>query len=81
MIGCDIQIVEFSWQVGMPVCRPLGVGLWEVRSSFSGNRIAREILCMTEGEVNLLHSFIKKTQKTPQDDIALAASRKKEIDA
>lgn len=80
-IGYDIQTVEFGWPIGMPVCRPLGAGLWEVRSSLSGNRIARVIFCMKEGEMILLHAFIKKTQKTPQDDIALAASRKKEIDA
>lgn len=39
------------------------------------------IFCMRDGEMILLHSFVKKTQKTPQEDIALAANRKKEIDA
>jgi phage-related protein len=80
-VGYDIQTVEFGWPIGMPVCRPLGAGLWEVRSSLSGNRIARVIFCMRDGEMILLHGFIKKTQKTPQEDKALAASRKKEIDA
>ena len=80
-IGYDIQTVEFGWSVGMPVCRPLGAGLWEVRCSLSGNRIARVIFCMKDGEMILLHGFIKKTQKTSQDDIALAANRKKEIGA
>jgi phage-related protein len=80
-IGYDIQTVEFGWPVGMPVCRPLGAGLWEVRSSLSGNRIARVIFCMRDGEMILLHGFIKKTRKTPQEDIALAANRKREIDA
>lgn len=63
------------------MCRPLGAGLWEVRCSLSGNRIARVIFCMKDGEMILLHGFIKKTKKTSQDDIALAANRKKEIGA
>ena len=79
-IGYDIETVEFGWPIGMPVCRPLGAGLWEVRSSLSRNRIARVIFCMWEGEMILLHGFIKKTQKTPQQDIALAEKRRKEIE-
>lgn len=27
-IGQDIATVEYGWPVGMPVCRPLGQGLW-----------------------------------------------------
>ena len=34
-IGVDIKTVEFGWPIGMPVCRPLGDGLYEVRSSLS----------------------------------------------
>lgn len=30
-IGVDIKTVEFGWPIGMPVCRPLGDGLYEVR--------------------------------------------------
>ena len=33
MLGVDIATVEYGWPVGMPTCRPLGRGLWEVRSS------------------------------------------------
>jgi hypothetical protein len=33
-IGEDIKDVEFSWPIGMPLVRPLGRELWEVRSSF-----------------------------------------------
>jgi hypothetical protein len=40
-IGKDIQKVEFGWPIGMPYCRPLGHGLWEVRSDLTGGRIAR----------------------------------------
>jgi hypothetical protein len=33
IIGEDIKDVEFGWPIGMPLCRPLSRGLWEVRSS------------------------------------------------
>ena len=78
-IGYDIQTVEFGWPVGMPTCRPLGHGLWEVRSNLSDGRIGRVIFCMVKGEMVLLHGFIKKTQKTQPQDIDIATKRRKEI--
>lgn len=78
-VGKDIQKVEFGWPLGRPYCAPLGHGLWEVRSDLGNNRIARVIFCMVEGEMILLHSFMKKTQKTPQQDIELALKRKREV--
>ena len=80
IIERDIQKVEFGWPLGMPYCRPLGHGLWEVRSDLTGGRIARVIFCIVRGEMILLHGFEKKTQKTPQQDIALALRRMKEIE-
>jgi len=40
-IGEDIKTVEFSWPIGMPVCKPLGEGIYEERTSLARNRIAR----------------------------------------
>tara|TARA_R110002110_G_scaffold179197_5_gene384592 strand:- start:1957 stop:2169 length:213 start_codon:yes stop_codon:yes gene_type:complete len=34
-VGFDIATAEFGWPVGMPLCRSLGNGLWEVRSDLS----------------------------------------------
>jgi phage-related protein len=65
----------------MPLCRPLGGGLWELRSSLSGNRIARVLFCAAQGRMVLLSGFIKKTQKTPQDELDLARARQKEIES
>ena len=62
-----------------PHCAPLDAGLWEVRSTLDGNRIARVIFCMGHGEMILLHGFSKKTQKTPKADIDLALKRMKEV--
>lgn len=76
-IGEDLQVVEYGWPVGMPICRSLGKGLWEVRSTISGRRIARVIFGIVHGRMIVLHGFIKKTQKTPKQDIQLALQRMK----
>jgi phage-related protein len=80
IIGKDIQKVEFGWPIGMPYCRPLGHGLWEVRSDLASGRIARVIFCIVHQEMVLLHGFEKKSQKTPAHDLELAIKRKKEIE-
>jgi phage-related protein len=77
-IGQDLMRVQFRWPVGMPLCRPMGGGLWELRSDLSGNRIARVLMSIQDGKI--LHGFIKKTRKTPDDDLALAHKRKREFD-
>jgi len=64
----------------MPLARPLGKGLWEVRTSLASKRIARVIFCFHEGELVALTGFIKKTPKTPQDELDRAWSRRKEME-
>ena len=78
-LGRDLRLVEMGWPIGMPLCRPLGDGLWEVRGRLSQNRIARVIFCASRGRMVLLHAFIKKKQKTPQSDLELARARQKEV--
>ena len=80
VIGKDIQKVEFGWPIGMPYCRSLGQRLWEVRSDLTDGTIARVIFCIAEGEMVLLHGFVKKTQKTPPREIELSLKRKRELD-
>ncbi len=76
-IGEDIKTVEFGWPVGMLVCRPLGQGIYEVRTHLTQNRISRVLFYIDpKGRMVLLHGFIKKTQKTPDEDLALARSNK-----
>lgn len=79
VIGYDVATVEFGWPIGMPVCRPMGDGLFEVRSSLPGGRIARVLFCTGAGRLVLLHGFVKKSQKTPKADLDRARERKKEI--
>lgn len=80
VMGEDIATAEFGWPVGMPTCRSLGDGLWEVRSSLPSRREGRVIFAVIEKQMVLLHAFIKKTQKTPKADLDLALKRMKEID-
>ena len=80
-IGLDLMRVQFRWPVGMPLCRGLGDGLWEVRSSLRSNRIARVLFCVTQENIVVLHGFIKKTQKTPDEELLLARKRKKEFES
>lgn len=76
-IGEDIKTVEFGWPVGMPVCRPMGDGLYEVRSKLAQNRIARVVFYIDKkGRMILLHGFIKKTQGTPDEDLDRAKKNK-----
>jgi phage-related protein len=79
-VGRSLRLVEMGWPIGMPLCRPLGEGLWEVRCTLGGNRIARVLFCAAEGSMVLLHGFIKKTRKTPDDALNLAKARKKEVE-
>jgi phage-related protein len=79
VVGEDIATVEFGWPIGMPICRPIGDGLWEVRSSLPSRREARVIFGIADEKMLLLHGFIKKTQKTPKADRDLALKRLKEI--
>jgi phage-related protein len=67
-VGLDLMRVQYRWPVGMPLCRALGDGLWEVRTSLPSNRIARVLFSAQQGRILVLHGFIKKTQKTPPDD-------------
>ncbi|MEP7173402.1 MAG: type II toxin-antitoxin system RelE/ParE family toxin [Aestuariivirga sp.] len=78
-VGLDLLRVQENWPIGMPVCKSLGGGLWEVRSSLTGGRIARLIFCIRESEIFVLHGFMKTTQKTPTHDLALAHKRMKEV--
>jgi phage-related protein len=70
--------VQYCWPIGKPFVGSLGNGLWEVRSRVE-DRIARVIFFVRRSTMVLLHGFIKKTQKTPDDELALARKRQKEL--
>ncbi len=78
IIGTDIKTVEYGWPIRMPVCRPLGDGLFETRSSLR-NRIARVLFCIHENQMILLHGFFKKADQIPKRDLDLARTRRADL--
>jgi phage-related protein len=77
-IGEDIMTVEFGWPLGMPVCRPLGEGVYEVRTDLAQSRIARVLFYIDrKGRMVLLYGFIKKTPRTPNRELAIARRNKR----
>jgi phage-related protein len=80
-VGEDLMTVQIGYPMGLPLCRPLGDGLMEVRTSVPSKREIRIIFAF-DGDAQCLvalHAFIKKTQRTPKSDLDLAKSRKAEF--
>jgi phage-related protein len=78
-IGLDLQRVQYRWPVGMPLVRPMGKGLFEVRTALPDGTTARVLFCFYSGEIYALHGFIKKTQSTPVSDLEIARKRQKDV--
>jgi len=73
------MIEEKGPELGLPYTAPMGRGLFEVRAK-GKEGIGRSLFCMLKGkEVVILHSFVKKTRKTPKKDLELAKKRMKEV--
>jgi phage-related protein len=79
-IGTDLLRAQWRWPVGMPLCRAMRGGLWEIRTDLSSRRTARVLICHYREHLIALHGFIKKTRKTPNEDLELARKRKKELE-
>lgn len=78
VIGEDIMTIQMTWPVGMPLVKNLGKKLLEVRSSLPQG-IARIFFIVKDGEIVLLHGFIKKTQKTPAQELEIAKDRMRDF--
>jgi phage-related protein len=78
-IGKDLLRAQWRWPAGMPLCRSLGSGLWEIRTDLPTKRTARVLICFFQDRLVALHGFIKKTRTTPDADLALARQRQKEL--
>ena len=72
-------IEEFGPTIGKPYTSPMGSGLFEIRAK-GKEGIGRSLFCTVKGkEIIILHSFIKKTQKTPKKELEKARKRLKEL--
>ncbi|HVX87192.1 MAG TPA: type II toxin-antitoxin system RelE/ParE family toxin [Phycisphaerae bacterium] len=80
IVAFDLATAEFGWPVGMPLCRSMGAGMWEIRSRLTGGRISRVLFCVAGQHMVLLHAFIKKSAKTPLLDLEIARHRQRETE-
>lgn len=65
--------------LGPPHTKPMGDGLFEIRAK-AQEGIGRSLFCYLKGKhVYVLHAFIKKSQKTPKNELNLARNRQKEV--
>ena len=72
-------IEEFGLDLRMPHSRSIGDGLFELRPR-GKEGIARVFYCMKAGrKIIMLHSFLKKTMKTPKRELDRARRRQREI--
>lgn len=72
-------MLEFGSNLGMPHTKFLEDGLIELRVK-SKEGIARVFYCtLIEKRIMMLHSFIKKSNKTPRKEIQIAKKRMKEV--
>lgn len=78
-IGEDIKTVQFGWPLGMPLVRKMEPGMWEVRSRIDGG-IARVLFTTSDSTMVLLHGFVKKSAKAPDNELQTARKRKAEVD-
>ncbi|SLM28724.1 conserved hypothetical protein [Desulfamplus magnetovallimortis] len=70
---------EFGPNLGLPHTKSMGNSLFELRVK-SKEGIARVFFCIKVGrKIFMLHSFIKKSQKTPQKEIKIAKKRMSEV--
>jgi phage-related protein len=73
------MIEEFGPALGVPYTASMGGGLFEIRAK-GKEGIGRSLFCTVKGrEIVILHSFIKKTQKTPKNELEMARKRLKEL--
>ncbi len=73
-IGEDIKTAQYGWPLGMPLIGKIKKDLWEVRTKLKDG-IARVFFTVDGSNMILLHGFIKKSQKTPQNELNTADVR------
>ena len=80
-VGLDLLRVQENWPVGMPVCKSLGRGLWEVRTALRDRTAARVLFFIGNAVICVVHGFVKKAQATPKHELELARRRMKEMES
>lgn len=72
-------MLEFGSNLGLPHTKAIDNGLLELRVK-SKEGVARVFFCTkVEKKIIMLHSFIKKSQKTPKKEMQIATTRMSEV--
>lgn len=72
MLRAIQMLSDYGYALREPYSKSIGDGIFELRAQ-AGNDISRVLYFFIEGQrVILTNGFIKKTQKTPEAEIALA---------
>jgi phage-related protein len=81
IVGENLKTVQIGFPMGLPLCRPLGDGLYEIRSSLPSKREFRLIFFFdrTRQVLLVVHALFKKSAKLPKADLDLARKRKEEF--
>lgn len=73
------RMEEFGPDLGMPHTRAMGEGLFELRLKASEGIARLFYSTLVNHRIVFLHQFVKKTDKTPPKELALARRRMKEV--
>jgi phage-related protein len=76
-----LELIEkHGANLGPPHTEAMGDGLFEIRAK-AQEGIGRSLYCYMKGKhIVVLHAFIKKSNKTPKQDLNLAKKRKVEVE-
>lgn len=73
------RMIALGPNIGEPHTKAFGEGLFELRLKGAGG-IARVFFCTLVGKrIVMLHSFVKKSERTPMREREVALTRMKEI--
>jgi phage-related protein len=79
-IGVDIAVVQREFPLGLPLVKKMNDNVWEIRSHIHiPDGICRTFFTVHKNTMILLHSFVKKTQKTPKKELDMANKRLQEF--
>ena len=75
-LGSIDILAEFGNRLREPYSKAIGKGLFELRIKFAGDITRIFYFFVVENRIILTNGFIKKTRKTPPNEIALAMKYK-----
>lgn len=79
MFGCLQSIEQLDFSCPRVVFRQIDGKLWEIKIKLPSGEFRIFYFMLVDMRMVLLHAFMKKSQKTPQQEIKTAMKRLKEV--